>query len=303
MINGVVPIYKEAGYSSFYYVNQLKKIFKQKKVGHIGTLDPSVTGILPICLGNATKLVESMMNKKKAYSCTILIGQATETEDLTGKVIATKKVEPEISITEIDLVLKSFKGENYQVPPFFSAVRYHGKHLYEYARNDIYIRKPSRLFEISNIFRTSSINWSLPNTCEFDFEVFCSKGTYIRTLCTQIGEKLGYPAVMKNLTRIASGGFEIDQAIPLSKLKKATNAQNFVIPLEQLLQNLPTRELTDIEFSQVKNGAPVVFDLNQTKVALKYQQKIIAIYRLDQGLYRADMMFLDNINENYKSKK
>lgn len=302
MINGVVPLYKEAGYSSFYYVNQLKKIYQQKKVGHIGTLDPLVSGVLPICLGNATKLVASMMQKKKAYTCTILIGQATETEDLAGEIITTKAVNAQLVAAKVDLVLETFKGKNYQVPPFFSAVRYHGKHLYEYARHDIFIKKPQRIFEISEIFRTSPVRKLAGDNCEFDFSVVCTKGTYIRTLCTQIGQEIGYPAVMKKLTRTASGGFDITQAIPLAKLKSSVNPQELVITLEEILRDLPSKELNEAEFKQVRNGAPLALKLNYAKLALKYQERIIAVYRQSEGCYRAETMFLDNVNGNHKNK-
>lgn len=295
MINGVIPIYKEAGNTSFFYVNKLKHMLKQKKVGHTGTLDPMVTGVLPICLGSATKLVPFLMEKKKSYSCTVTIGFATETEDLEGRVIAREKITNEISNSDIDQVLSSFEGENYQVPPFFSAVRYHGKHLYKYARNNIYITKSPRLFEINQIYRTSPIMRDEDDNYEFTFEVTCSKGTYIRTLCTQIGNKLGYPAVMKKLVRISSGGFSVKQAVPLSSISELKKG---FYSLEDLLDDLPSENLTEDQFFKVKNGAKINLQKSDKKVVLMYHDKVAAVYEKNGETYQALMMFLDNINEN-----
>ncbi|BDR58347.1 tRNA pseudouridine(55) synthase TruB [Xylocopilactobacillus apicola] len=292
MINGVIPVYKEAGNSSFFYVNQVKKIFNQKKVGHTGTLDPMVTGVLPICLGAATKLVPFLMEKKKSYACTILLGLATETEDLEGNIVAKKAVDEAISQGELDRVLSSFKGKNYQVPPFFSAVRYHGKHLYEYARENIFIQKPPRELEITQINRTSDIKFNDDRTCEFSFEVVCSKGTYIRTLCTQIGSELGYPAVMKKLVRISSGGFKLDEAVPINQIKEK------VYSIEDVLKEFPTVQLSEKQFKLVSNGVRLSLKLDDEFVALKFHERIVAIYKKQNGEFCASTMFLDNINGN-----
>ncbi|BDR56256.1 tRNA pseudouridine(55) synthase TruB [Xylocopilactobacillus apis] len=292
MINGIIPVYKEAGKTSFFYVNQIKKIFHQKKVGHTGTLDPMVTGVLPICLGDATKLVPFLMEKHKSYSCTILIGRATETEDLDGKEIAKIKVKDRISDLTIDDILETFKGENEQVPPFFSAVRYHGKHLYEYARENIFIKKPARSFHILSINRTSSVKYHHDFTCEFKFEVVCSKGTYIRTLCTQIGQKLGYPAVMKKLVRTSGGGFNLDQTVKLDQIKANLNV---VKSLEEILFDLPKFDLTDSQFLRVRNGAKIKIPVKEDLLVLKYSDRVVAIYEKKGSFFQAKTMFLENI--------
>ena len=298
MVNGIVPIYKEAGFSSFSYVSKLKKIFNQKKVGHTGTLDPMVKGVLPICLGSATKLVPFLMEQKKAYLCTILIGKASETEDLEGNIISSKKVIRSISEQEIDLVLSTFKGKNYQVPPFFSAVRYHGKRLYEFARQNIFIEKPARLFQIDEIKRLTAPKLNRDGTLEFNFEVRCSKGTYIRTLCTQIGEKLNYPALMKNLIRTESGGFCLKDTVRVDELKNTTRG---IYSIEEILKNFPSYNLSNKQYIKVSNGAELSIPRKESQLVFKYSGKVVAIYQNKHGIYKARTMFLDNINANNKN--
>ncbi|WP_340577730.1 tRNA pseudouridine(55) synthase TruB, partial [Staphylococcus aureus] len=196
MYNGILPVYKERGLTSHDVVFKLRKILKTKKIGHTGTLDPEVSGVLPVCIGTATRVSDYVMDMGKSYNATIDV-QANA-----------------ININEVDAVLKQFEGIIEQVPPMYSSVKVNGKKLYEYARKGETVERPIRKVNIDSIARTSELQFE-DGKCHFNIEVKCGKGTYIRTLATDIGKQLGYPAHMSLLTRINSGGFDIKYSITL----------------------------------------------------------------------------------------
>lgn len=212
MINGIINVYKEAGYTSFDVVAKLRGILKQRKMGHTGTLDPDAVGVLPVCLGSATKLCDFMVDKEKEYLGVMRLGVVTDTQDMTGKVLETK----DINCSEEQIVdaITSFIGEYDQLPPMYSAVWVNGQRLYDLARKGKVVDRPTRRVKIDNII-IEELNLPL-----ITLRISCSKGTYIRTLMNDIGEKLGCGASMEALTRTKTGVFKIENAITLADIEK-----------------------------------------------------------------------------------
>ena len=237
MVNGIINIYKEAGFTSHDVVAKLRGIVKQKKIGHTGTLDPDATGVLPVCLGNATKLCDMLTDKSKEYEACMLLGVTTDTQDMSGKVLENKQV----SCTQEEArgAVLSFIGEYDQIPPMYSAIKVNGKKLYELARNGIEIERKPRRVEISHI---EILECSLP---EIHFRVSCSKGTYIRALCADIGDKLGCGAAMKSLIRTRVGTFVIEEAWKLSEVEK-------MVAEGKLLEHVIAPDRVFMEYPKVK---------------------------------------------------
>ena len=234
MINGIVNVYKPQGFTSFDVVAKLRGIFKQKKVGHTGTLDPDATGVLPVCLGNATRVCELLTDKDKTYETVMVLGISTDTQDLSGQVTDRRKVD--LSEAEVRDAVLSFVGEYEQVPPMFSAKKVDGKRLYELAREGKVVERKSCLVKINDI---EILGMDLSDDASFDFagrnvlpispggmrigpyvhmKVSCSKGTYIRTLCDDIGNKLSCGASMAGLTRVQVGPFAIGETYTMDEL-------------------------------------------------------------------------------------
>ena len=270
MVEGILPIWKEKGMTSFACVSQVRRLLGTKKVGHAGTLDPQVDGVLPIAVGTGTKVLEFMLEADKTYIGKITLGYSTSTEDADGDVIERKPVNNQLMETSIDEVLKDFEGMIEQTPPMFSAVKVDGKRLYEYAFKGETIERPSRKVQIYELKRTSDIFYDEEEqTAQFAFEVSCSKGTYIRTLAVDIGEKLGYPAHMSKLTRIKSGDIKAEQTKTLSEIEKLIQEETieeFILPIDYGLAQFPKISIADEIWERVKNGAILEkTDLNRTE--------------------------------------
>ena len=212
MINGIINIYKEAGFTSHDVVAKLRGIVKQKKIGHTGTLDPDAVGVLPVCFGNATKLCDMLTDKSKEYRACMLLGETSDTQDAGGTILSRTQVN--VSEEEVRDAVMSFLGEYDQIPPMYSALKVNGKKLYELARQGVEIERKPRRVEIHHI-KIEEIN--LPRVT---FSVGCSKGTYIRTLCADIGDRLGCGALMETLQRTRVGNFHIEQALKLSQIEE-----------------------------------------------------------------------------------
>ncbi len=212
MINGVINIYKVKGFTSHDVVAKLRGILKQKKIGHTGTLDPDAVGVLPVCLGSATKLCDMLTEKEKEYIAGVQLGVTTDTQDMTGEVLTQK----EVNVTEEEVVraVQSFVGDYEQIPPMYSALKVNGKKLYELAREGKEVERKARRVKIHFI---EILEMNLPT---LTIKVGCSKGTYIRTLCHDIGEKLGCGASMAKLERTKSGQFTSDTACTLEELEE-----------------------------------------------------------------------------------
>lgn len=212
MVNGIINIYKEAGYTSHDVVAKLRGIVRQRKIGHTGTLDPDATGVLPVCLGNATKLCDMLTDKSKEYEACMLLGVTTDTQDMSGTVLTESTVQ--CTEQEVKDAVLSFVGGYDQIPPMYSALKVNGKKLYELARKGIEVERQARRVEIPSI---DIMECNLP---EIRFRVSCSKGTYIRALCADIGDKLGCGAAMKSLVRTRVGVFVLEEAWKLSDIEK-----------------------------------------------------------------------------------
>lgn len=213
-MDGILNIYKEKGYTSHDVVAKLRGILKTKKIGHTGTLDPDAQGVLPVCVGRATKLCDMLTDKDKAYETVMLLGKTTDTQDITGSVLSESELGEDITAEKVTEVINSFVGEYMQVPPMYSALKVNGKKLYELARSGIEVERKARKVYIHSI---EIKDISLPRVT---MTVNCSKGTYIRTLCHDIGETLGAGGCMEELLRIKSGQFEINDSIKIDDVKK-----------------------------------------------------------------------------------
>ena len=227
-MNGIINIEKEEGMSSFQVVYKVRKITGEKKVGHTGTLDPLASGVLPVCIGRATKLVDYIMNGKKTYEAELKLGVSTDTYDREGKVLKESKVN--LNEEEVKEVIKSFTGELMQEPPMYSALKHEGKRLYELARAGISVERKKRNITIYGI---DILKIEMPMVY---ISVNCSKGTYIRSLCHDIGEKLGCGATMWNLKRTESGVFNIKDSVLLKDLN-SENFKEYLISPEEALKD------------------------------------------------------------------
>lgn len=233
MINGIINVYKEKGFTSHDVVAKLRGILHQKKIGHTGTLDPDATGVLLVCLGKATKLCDMLTDKSKTYESVMRFGISTNTQDISGEII--EKSDKIIPYEDIISAIKSFVGEYEQVPPMYSALKVNGKKLYEYAREGITIERKPRKVTIYDIV-IKSVNFPLVT-----FEVSCSKGTYIRTLCEDIGKKLNCPACMQKLTRTKVSDFSIENALTLDEIQRLVledKIDEYIIQTDRAFDNL-----------------------------------------------------------------
>ena len=211
MLNGIINIYKEKGFTSHDVVAKMRGICKQKKIGHTGTLDPDATGVLPVCLGSGTKLCDMLTDKDKEYVAELLLGVITDTQDISGQILEQREVQ--VSEEQVRETVMGFQGDYMQIPPMYSALKVNGKKLYELARAGKEVERHARPVRIHEI---EIIEMRLPVV---KIRVACSKGTYIRTLCADIGEKLGCGGTMQSLLRTKVGIFELDKAVTLAQLE------------------------------------------------------------------------------------
>ncbi|MFC5463721.1 tRNA pseudouridine(55) synthase TruB [Lederbergia graminis] len=284
-MDGIIPLWKPRGMTSHDCVFKIRKILKMKKVGHTGTLDPEVDGVLPICIGRATKVAKYITDAGKEYIGEVTIGYSTTTEDAHGEIVESKKIENPISIQAIKNVLQTLTGEIEQTPPMYSAVKVNGKKLYEYARAGITVERPTRKVHIYQISLDEDSIKMNDGKCVFSFRVKCSKGTYIRTLAVTIGEKLGYPAHMSKLTRIASASFTSEHCLSFEDIEKFMlngELMDNIYPLETGISYLPKYILDDSLVLRIKNGAvlPKPVDWPDGHVVMEYNSEAFAIYQL-----------------------
>lgn len=217
-MNGIINVYKERGFTSHDVVAKLRGILHQKRIGHTGTLDPEAEGVLPVCVGTATRLCEMLTDKRKVYETVMLFGIATDTEDMTGTVM--KRLPVRATRKELEEVLRTFTGEQLQLPPMYSAIKVDGKKLYELAREGKTVERKRRPVTIDCLELLDSREDEQGFLCEASLRVTCGKGTYIRSLCRDIGERLGTCACMKTLLRTQSGDFLLQQSYRLSEIEE-----------------------------------------------------------------------------------
>ena len=235
MIHGVINVYKEQGFTSHDVVAKLRGIVGQKKIGHTGTLDPDAVGVLPVCLGRATKLCDMLTDKDKVYEAVMLLGVETDTQDTTGQILKSSETD-ELTEEQVRAAVLDFVGDYNQVPPMYSALKINGKKLYELAREGKTVERAARRVQIFDI---EILSIALPRVT---MKVHCSKGTYIRTLCHDMGEKLGCGAAMESLVRTKVGKFELKDAITLAQAEEAVKSgaiQDKVLGIEEILGEYP----------------------------------------------------------------
>jgi len=256
-MTGIINVYKEKSYTSHDVVAIMRRIAGTKKVGHTGTLDPDATGVLPVCIGRATKLAEYLASEDKTYIAEVILGIETNTGDISGEITATQMVK--FDEDAIEQAVQSFhfneRGEYMQIPPMYSAIKIGGKKLYELARKGETIDRPARPVIIHDI----KVLRFEPEKNAFTIEVKCSKGTYIRSLATDIGQMLGCGATMSELVRTKSGMFSIDSAIKLEELKQASEDEKlakFILPVDELLP-YPKIYISDEALKRALNGNPL----------------------------------------------
>ena len=284
-MDGILPLWKERGLTSHDCVFKLRKILKLKKIGHTGTLDPEVEGVLPICIGQATRIAEYLTDAGKTYEAIVAIGKSTTTEDSEGETVEEDSTYKRISREQILQALSQLTGEIEQIPPMYSAVKVKGKKLYEYARQGIEVERPSRKVTIYELQLLSEEEFFEGEEITFNIRIKCSKGTYIRTLAVQIGELLGYPSHMAKLVRTASGNFTEEDCVKISDVEKAAQegtVEQLILPLETALSSYPFIEIEESNEKQIFNGQILeVHSLlkHNEKIVFSRNGKAIAIYK------------------------
>ena len=295
-MDGILPVYKEVGMTSHDVVFKLRKILHMKKIGHAGTLDPSVDGVLPVALGKATKTIEFLQESGKIYTGEVTFGFATTTEDLDGEVVETQPLKQPFTIDEITAAMTVLTGDIVQIPPMFSAVKVNGKRLYEYARAGETVERPERNATIYRFERTSEpVFDAVAGTQKFTFEAEVSKGTYIRTLAVDLGKQLGVPAVMSQLTRQKAGGYTLDQAHSLSDIAALMTAEGnvdaWLQSLGSAVAHYPHVAISDEQWATVKNGIGLPKEVLvpvADKIVVTYQGAVKSVFewREDRQQYR-----------------
>lgn len=248
-MNGIINVRKEKGFTSFDVVAKLRGILKMKKIGHTGTLDPDAEGVLPVCLGKATKVCELLTDKDKEYRAVMLLGKVTDTQDITGTVLAEQEVN--VSAEEVEQCIMEFVGEYNQIPPMYSALKVNGRKLCDLAREGIEVERKPRLVYIYDIIIEET---ELPRVT---MRVHCSKGTYIRTLCQDIGEKLGCGACMESLVRTRVADFKLEDAKTLGEIEELVSEQkieSILYPIDSVFMNLPEAVIRKEYNSLLYNG-------------------------------------------------
>ncbi|MGR7908864.1 tRNA pseudouridine synthase B [Lysinibacillus capsici] len=299
-MNGILPLWKERGMTSHDCVFKLRKILRTKKVGHTGTLDPGVEGVLPICIGQATRIAEYLTDAGKTYEAIISIGRTTTTEDAEGETVEEDLTMKNFSREQLLEVLASLTGVIEQTPPMFSAVKVNGKRLYEYARKGESVERPTRQVTIYNLELLDELAQYEGQEITFPVRIACSKGTYIRTLAVQIGQALGYPAHMKELVRTASGTFTQDNCFTLAQvaeLMETEQVASCILPVEYALADYPYIEITNANEKEIFNGQVLPADAllnSHDKIVYGINGKAVAVYQAHptkDGLMKPHKMF------------
>lgn len=301
MINGIINVYKEKGYTSHDVVARLRGILHQKKIGHTGTLDPNAEGVLPVCLGKGTKLCDMLTDTDKEYRAVIRLGVKTDTQDITGTVIEKREVNADISEEKITEVIMSFVGEYMQIPPMYSALKVDGKRLYELARQGKEVERKARKVFITHIV-IEEINVPF-----ITMTVGCSKGTYIRTLCQDIGEKLGTLACMESLIRTKAGFYKLENSLKLyeiEQLREAGELSSIVKSVDSCFSEYSAVYISEECNRLVYNGNAFFKEhIGKSDVddyveglyrVYDSYEKFIGVYRLNsKGMFKVEKFFME----------
>lgn len=263
-MNGIINVYKEKDFTSHDVVAKLRGILKQKKIGHTGTLDPQAEGVLPVCLGNATKLCDLLTDKTKEYEAVLRLGVTTDTQDMTGEILSEKQVS--VSEEQIREIIMGFVGKSEQIPPMYSALKINGKKLYELAREGKEVERKPRPIEIYHI---DIKEVKLPLVT---FRVSCSKGTYIRTLCQDIGEKAGCGGAMESLLRTRVDRFRVEEAYTLGQIEQLRDEgklDSILYAVDEMFPGYPR--------VTVQNAFRKIIDNGNSIFSMMYQESILPV--------------------------
>lgn len=303
MIHGIINVYKEKGFTSHDVVAKLRGIVGQKKIGHTGTLDPDAEGVLPVCLGRATKLCDLLTDKDKVYETVLLLGMTTDTQDISGEVLESRDIS-EITEEKVKEAVGSFVGDYAQIPPMYSALKVNGRKLYELAREGKTVERKARNVKIYGI---DILNMELPKV---KMRVHCSKGTYIRTLCHDIGQKLGCGGCMEQLLRTKVSRFVLKEAYTLSQIeesKEKGELDKLLLPIDSMFEEYQRIDVMDKWKKLIYNGNPFPKKASSVAVDVKDQEKVrvydqegrfIGLYRYRESKkdYTIVKMFFDQEN-------
>ena len=294
-MNGIIIINKHKGCTSHDIVYKVKKMFNEK-VGHTGTLDPMATGVLPLLIGKGTQCSKYLINHDKIYNVTLQLGEKTDTADSEGKVIETKEVkEKTLKKENIEKILEKFKGKQEQIPPIYSAIKVNGKKLYEYARKGQEVEIKPRKIEIYNI-ELLNIN---EKQKQIEFQVSCSKGTYIRSLCEDIAQRLETVGYMLELKRIQVGNFNIKEAITIEQLENNIDNKEFIeenfMQFEEIFKNKEKIELDDRKLRLFLNGVQLTMTCKDEIYRIYSNNKFIGIGIVKDNLLKRDVVILEKM--------
>lgn len=283
-MNGVIVIDKEKGYTSHDVVNIIRKTLNIKKVGHTGTLDPNATGVLPVLIGEATKISKYLIEHNKTYIAEITLGEKRTTGDMEGEILETKQI-PELTKEKIDKVLKELLGKQKQKPPIYSAIKINGKKAYEYARKGKEIEINEREIEI---YKINLLHYEKDT---ITFEVNCSKGTYIRVLCEDIAEKLGTVGYMKNLRRTEVDKFNLEQAVTIEEIKEKTDiVEQKIISVEEIFNNNEKIQLNGYKLNLFLNGVKLTYNKPNGVYRVYNNDKFIGLGLINDNLLKRDVV-------------
>ena len=276
-MNGIVIVDKPQGWTSQDVVSKLRGVFKTRRIGHGGTLDPMATGVLPVFVGRATRGVEFFEHAEKTYEATLRLGLSTDTEDLTGTVLEEK----EVHVSQEDLlgILPKFRGKIQQIPPMYSALKVNGQKLYDLARKGKEVERQPREIEI---FKLECLEFK---GHEARLLVHCSKGTYIRTLCKDIGQALGCGGCMAALRRVSAGEYTIEEAVELSALVATEDPESYLCPVDSMFRNFPAHTLTPNQEKRCRNGNSFSISLpDGTYRAYGQNQEFLMLAKVENGI-------------------
>ena len=280
MIDGFINLNKPSGMTSHDAVNHVRRIFSTRKVGHAGTLDPAACGVLPIAINRATKFIEYLADCDKSYRAEILFGIATDSGDLDGEVIARADNFTMPTADDLNAALKNFIGEIEQTPPKFSAIKIHGRKAYDMARKNLEFEMPRRLVKISRL-EVAALDKNSAT-----IEIDCGKGTYIRSLAIDLGERLNLPATLKNLIRLRVGDFNINDALNFDDIKKF--GEDCLLPIEDCLNHLPEFELPEHRIRAFTNGlSTTVHAADEKNLRICAGGKFLGVGRIERGELRS----------------
>ena len=295
-MDGIILINKQKNYTSHDVVNKVKKITKSK-VGHTGTLDPNATGVLPLLLGNATKISKYLINHDKEYEVLLQLGTKTDTADAEGKIIEEKDVNIDsLSEENVKKVLSTFLGKQKQMPPMYSAIKVNGKKLYQYARQGQEVEIKPREIEI---YKIKLINLDKKQK-QISLVVSCSKGTYIRSLCEDIADRLGTVGFMKELNRTKVGEFNIKDCVTIEEFEEKYNKNDFsdIITIEEIFKENPKIELDNLNIKQYLNGVKIKVPAQDAVYRTYLSNKFIGLGIVKESYLKRDWVFLGTLSKN-----